>query len=163
MLLEIMIRSQKSMWKNWQIIQAIYAGNISKNKQRLTARKCFHKLLEKAKYFFQSACQVVEQLHQQLIGPVPCLNVPNTVLSTLLHPSHCARLQGKSYCRLGLSKPPDSIFFSQSLHLVNCQIPSILLFLNSLLSVSFPVQVLSKCVQAFVALNLNNFNSNLCS
>lgn len=162
MLLEIMIRSQKSMWKNWQIIQAIYAGNISKNKQRLTARKCFHKLLEKAKYSL-SACHLVAQLHQQLIGPVPCLNVTNTVLSTLLHASHCARLQGKSYCRLGLSKPSDSIFFSQSLHLVNCQIPSIFLFLNSLLSVSFPVQGLSKCVQAFVALNLNNFNSNLCS
>ena len=27
--------------------------NTSKNKQRLTARKCFHKLLEKEKYFFK--------------------------------------------------------------------------------------------------------------
>lgn len=40
--LETRMRSQKSMWKNWDIFKAMKPGKISRNMHMLKPRTCFH-------------------------------------------------------------------------------------------------------------------------
>lgn len=49
MQLDTKIRSQKSMWKNWEILYAINTGNTSRNRHMLRPQKCLHRHLEARK------------------------------------------------------------------------------------------------------------------